>query len=443
MTPGTRRRPVAIDLYAGAGGLSYGAERAGFDVVAAAEFDPVHALVHRYNMPNTPVLCQDLSEGSPAEVAAEIVRYAQAGMIEHGRADEELSIDAIIGGPPCQGFSVGGVRDIGDERNNQLLRFVDLVVEIRPRVFCLENVAGLLEPRFEELRKEAVRRLTVDGGSVLSGFEHVVNAADFGVSQSRRRVILLGSRSAEAPVLEAPGSSRVTVAEALEGLPELSKYRRLLTTDEVQLNHEDLARLIGVDSEYAQTLVGAAVDPLDLGAPRRYDPALLTGSLRTVHTKKTVQRFARTPQGEAEKVSRLFRLSLDGQARTLRAGTGTDRGSHTSPRPIHPVKNRVITVREAARLHGYPDWFRFNATNWHGHRQVGNSVPPPLAAAAGRTLLAALGVDGPLRPTDSVALGDPAWLSFNGTQARAELLRQSGNWLQGAGSKPPAQAAIA
>lgn len=443
MILGTRRRPVAVDLYAGAGGLSYGAERAGFDVVAAAEFDPVHALVHRYNMPNTPVLCGDLSQGSPEEVAAEIVRHAQAGMIEHGRADEELSIDAIVGGPPCQGFSVGGVRDIGDERNNQLLRFVDLVVEIQPRVFCLENVAGLLEPRFEELRKEAVRRLTVNGGYVLSGFDHVVNAVGFGVPQSRRRVLVLGSRSAEAPVLEAPSSSRVTVAEAFDGLPELAKYRRLLTTDEVQLDDEDLTHLLGAESQYAQTLVGGAVDSSDLGAPRRYDPALLTGSLRTVHTKKTVQRFARTPQGEAEKVSRLFRLSLEGQARTLRAGTGTDRGSHTSPRPIHPVKNRVITVREAARLHGYPDWFRFNTTNWHGHRQVGNSVPPPLAAAAGRALLAALGIDGLLRPTDSVTLGNPAWLSFNGTQARAELLRQSGNWLQEAGSKSPAQAARA
>lgn len=442
MTPGTRRRPVAIDLYAGAGGLSYGAERAGFDVVAAAEFDPVHALVHRYNMPNTPVLCRDLGKGTPQEVAAEILRYAQAGMLEHGRTDEELSIDAIIGGPPCQGFSVGGVRDSGDERNNQFLRFVDLVVEIKPRVFCLENVAGLLEPRFEELRNEAARRLTVDGGYELNGFDHVVNAASFGVPQNRRRVLILGSRSAGVPVLESPSSSRVTVADAFDGLPEVAKYRRLLTTDEVPLDDEDVTRLLGASSPYAQTLVGVAVDSADLGAPRRYDPTLLTCSLRTVHTRKTVQRFARTPQGEAEKVSRLFRLSLDGQARTLRAGTGADRGSHTSPRPIHPIKNRVITVREAARLHGYPDWFRFNTTNWHGHRQVGNSVPPPLAAAAGRALVAALGIDGVTRPDNIVTLGDPAWLSFNGKQARAELLRQSGDWLQETGLKVPTQTAI-
>ena len=106
MTLGLRRRPVAIDLYAGAGGLSFGAERAGFDVVAAAEFDPVHALVHRYNMPNTPVLCRDLGEGTPEQVANEIVALARVGLVQHGRANEELSIDAIIGGPPCQGYNL-------------------------------------------------------------------------------------------------------------------------------------------------------------------------------------------------------------------------------------------------------------------------------------------------------------------------------------------------
>jgi DNA (cytosine-5)-methyltransferase 1 len=253
---------------------------------------------------------------------------------------------------------------------------------------------------------------------------------------------VLGSRFGDAPVLEGSISKHVTVADAFDGLPELTKYRRLLTTDEVQLDEEDLVRLLNVGSRYAKHLVGVTVDSMDMSVLRRYNPGLLTGSLRTVHTKKTVQRFARTPQGEAERVSRLFRLSPDGWARTLRAGTGNDRGSHTSPRPIHPVKNRVITVREAARLHGYPDWFRFNTTNWHGHRQVGNSVPPPLAAAAGRALLAALGIDGLIRPTDSIALGDPSWLSFNGSQARAELRRQSDEWAAHPRSQPPMQSAI-
>jgi DNA (cytosine-5)-methyltransferase 1 len=406
----TVRRPIVVDLYSGAGGLSLGMEQAGFTLAASVEFDPIHALTHRFNFPTTPVIARDLGKGAVRAVAAEI--QSAAG---------EAEITAVVGGPPCQGFSVGGVRDEDDERNNQLLRFVDLVVELQPKVFCLENVAGLLEPRFEALRKEAIRRLNIDGGYEVTGFSTPVNAAEFGVPQTRRRVLVMGSRVGAPPKLEAPECPRVTVAEALEGLPNLADYRRLLVADEVELDEGDLARLRSVHSAYARRLVGLEVAVDDRSWPRISSCAVLTNSVRTMHTRKTVQRFARTPQGGVERISRLFRLDPDGQARTLRAGTGSDRGSHTSPRPIHPFKNRVITVREAARLHGYPDWFRFHATNWHGHRQVGNSVPPPLAAAAGRALLAALGVTVPARPKSPLALGEPAWLSYGRADAEALL----------------------
>ena len=160
-------RPIALDLYAGAGGLSLGLEQSGFDVVGAVEMDPIHALTHRFNFPRTPVLSADLARVSVDELGA-VVR---AGMASHGIDRCEPVLDAVVGGPPCQGFSVGGVRDEGDERNDQLLRFVDLIVELQPKVFCLENVAGLLEPRFEALRKESIRRLSVDGGYEVTGFE--------------------------------------------------------------------------------------------------------------------------------------------------------------------------------------------------------------------------------------------------------------------------------
>ncbi len=345
-------------------------------------------------------------------------------MAAHGRTGENLVVDAVVGGPPCQGFSTGGVRDSEDERNHHLLRFVDLVLEIRPKVFCLENVSGLLEGRFQSLRQRVVHKLTVEGGYSLHGFDHAVNAAHFGVPQNRRRVVLLGSRVGDAPILERPSVHLISVAEAFEGLPDIKKYRRLLSADQVELDADDQARLSGVQSAYAQRLAGVWSVPFDLATPRVYNLSLLTGSLRTVHSRKTVQRFARTMQGEVEKTSRLYRLELTGQARTLRAGSGSDRGSHTSPRPIHPLRNRVITVREAARLHGYPDWFRFHATNWHGHRQVGNSVPPPLAAAAGRSLVSALGINALKRPNASIHLGDPQWLRFDQRQARAELRLQ-------------------
>ena len=425
-TTASTKRPVAIDLYAGAGGLSLGMEQAGFDVLAAAELDPIHALTHRFNLPQTAVLCRDLSDEPVVKVASALMDAAKVAARTH-HADELVELDAVVGGPPCQGFSVGGVRDAEDERNGQFLRFVDLVVALQPKVFLLENVSGLLEPRFESLRKEALRRLTVDGGYEVTGFDEPVSAVEFGVPQRRRRVLVLGSRIGAAPNLVADETAaRVTVGDALAGLPDLRSYFALLSTDEVPLKIDDLARLRTVRSVYARTLAGLELADNDLSWPRVHNAVLLTNSLRTVHKPKSIQRFRKTPQGGVEKISRLYRLDPETQARTLRAGTGSDRGSHTSPRPIHPEKARVITVREAARLHGYPDWFRFHGTNWHGHRQVGNSVPPPLAAAAGRALIRALGSASVSRPTEAIRLGDPEWLWLGRSEAIEELSRLDG-----------------
>lgn len=410
------RRPVAVDLYAGAGGLSLGLEQAGFDVFGAVELDPIHAQVHRFNFPDTPVLCRDLSLVSADELYA---LAARGWALRHGERPFP-GIDALVGGPPCQGFSVGGVRLKDDERNNQLLRFVQLVCDVRPRVFLLENVAGLLEPRFDDVRTATFEALR-SAGYELSGTDDSINAADFGVPQSRRRLLILGGLKGGAPRLHIPRApARVTVADAFDGLPELTAYRRLLRSDAVLMSEADLERREAIANDYARALAGLAPRADDLSYPRLWDTEWLTGSLRTVHAPKTVQRFARTRQGRVEPKSRLFRLPEDGVSRTLRAGTGSDRGSHTSPRPIHPTKNRVITVREAARLHGYPDWFRFHVTNWHGHRQVGNSVPPPLGAAAGRALVTALGFR-PQLPTTELSLGDAAWLRHGPAEARAAL----------------------
>lgn len=388
-------RPTAIDLYSGAGGLSLGLEQAGFDVVAAAEIDPIHAATHLYNFPQCQMVCGNLQDISSDDLltAAEVGwRRCNPGLPWLGK------VDAVVGGPPCQGFSVGGVRDQADLRNGQLRRFSELVIELRPTVFLLENVAGLLEARFESFR-DSIFQLLTSAGYSLVGYEQAIDAVDFGVPQRRRRVLIFGARTPAVPVgLNSGGStSRVNVRDALAGLPPISNYRSLLRADSTLLAEQDLISQSGCESVYTRRLSGLDTDPEDYGHAREWNPRLLTNSLRTVHSAKTRRRFARTLPGSVEPISRLYRLNLDQPARTLRAGTGAERGAHTSPRPIHPVYHRVITVREAARLHGYPDWFRFHVTNWHGHRQVGNSVPPPLGRAAGAALLEALGK----RPTTS------------------------------------------
>src|SRR5207249_1795484 len=139
--------------------------------------------------------------------------------------------------------------------------------------------------------------------------------------------------------------------------------------------------------------------------PRVWDPTWLTASGRTRHSAVVRVRFRRTAPGTEERVARLPRLDGEGQAATLRAGTGRDHGSFTSARPIHHRYDRVVTVREAARLHSLPDWFRFHVTKWHGFRQVGNSVPPALARAVAEAIIAADSRK-TRRPTRKVHLGD-------------------------------------
>ena len=177
---------------------------------------------------------------------------------------------------------------------------------------------------------------------------------------------------------------------------------------------------MGEPSEYAAELRCLTNDAWHFGYARDWNPTILTSSARTVHTDISRRRFAETRPGAVEPISRFFRLPEEGVANTLRAGTDGARGAFTSPRPIHYRHPRCITVREMARLHGFPDWFRFNVTKWHGARQIGNAVPPPLARAIASSVIAALGIL-PRKPQHSLALGDPALLCFDLSSAAAHF----------------------
>lgn len=414
------RRPVAIDLFSGAGGMSLGFEQAGFDVLAAVEYDPVHAATHHVNFPLTEILCRDVRR-----IQADHVRVAAARgwRLHHpGAAGWNGQIDTIFGGPSCQGFSIIGSRKQEDERNLLLDVFITLVIDLRPRSFCIENVPGLLESRFDTLRERALGRLA-DAGYQFA-VPKVFNAADFGVPQNRKRVLIMGALN-ECPPPPAPWTNRITVAQALEGLPSIQNYPELLDDDAVLLHPGDISRREATEDPYARQMAGLELDSADLARPRACDPMLLTCSRRTVHREDTIARFAATIAGSEEQSSRAYRLHPDRLAHTLRAGTGSERGAFSAPRPIHPTEPRVITVREAARLHSFPDWFRFHTTNWHGHRQIGNAVPPRLARAAGQSLREILHV-APRHPHKKTDLGDlsllrmPAREAMQAVTARAE-----------------------
>lgn len=391
-------RPIGIDLFAGAGGLSLGFEQAGFDIVAAVDIDPVHCAVHKFNFPNCATVCE-----SVVETTGEKLRRL-AGI---GKRD----IDVVVGGAPCQGFSLIGKRALDDSRNQLVHHYVRVVLELRPKYFVFENVKGLTVGKHRRFLQEIIEAFQEANYDVEAAYK-VLNAADYGVPQDRRRLFLMGARKGlTLPSYPEPAGC-TTVGQAIGDIPDAERYSELWERDWTK------KAKFGKPSTYAAYLRGKADDPSDFGYRRQFDDSLLTGSLLTEHTELSRSRFAATVPGDVEPVSRFKRLALDGLCNTLRAGTASDRGAFTSPRPIHPTASRVITVREAARLHSYPDWFRFHVTKWHGFRQIGNSVPPMLARAVGAQIMKALKKK-PEKPEKTLTLGDQSLVSISMSEAAA------------------------
>ena len=393
---GAARRPIGIDLFAGAGGLSLGFEQAGFDVAAAVEIDPIHCATHEYNFPHSKAIC-----ASVIDLTGEAIRQ-RAGL---GGKD----IDVVFGGAPCQGFSLIGKRALADPRNQLVFHYVRLVQELRPKYCVFENVKGLTLGKHAQFLAELIAALEDAGYAVLQPYR-VLNAADFGVPQDRHRLFLVAARSdMTLPDYPTEVTERVTAGEAIADLPDADSFAALQFGDEVRTRWTTKA-------SYAKRLRGLLADATDFSHPREFDRNVLTSSARTEHTELSKQRFLDTEPGKTEPVSRFRKLPFDGRCNTLRAGTDSARGAFTSPRPIHPQHARVITVREAARLHSYPDWFRLHATKWHGFRQIGNSVPPLLGRAVAAEIVRALGIK-PVRPAEPIQLGMPSLLSCDMRQA--------------------------
>lgn len=388
----TKPRPIGIDLFAGAGGLSLGFEQAGFDVAAAVEIDPVHCATHEYNFPNCRTICASVTDLSGSEIR----RLANLG----GR-----EIDVVFGGAPCQGFSMIGKRALDDPRNQLVFHYVRIVEELQPKYCVFENVKGLTLGKHAEFLKELIAALGDAGYDVTLPYQ-VLNAADFGVPQDRKRLFLVGTRRGlTMPNYPLPLTQRVTVEEAIGDLPDANSFDSLVSSDIAPASW-------ATSSVYGQRLRGLQEDPSDFSYRREFDRNLLTSSLRTKHTQLSQERFLATEHGKTEPVSRFRKLPPNGLCHTLRAGTDSARGAFTSPRPIHPYYPRVITVREAARLHSFPDWFRFHVTKWHGFRQIGNSVPPLLGRAIASSIIKTLAIS-PRKPSEILGLGSPQLLSFD------------------------------
>jgi DNA (cytosine-5)-methyltransferase 1 len=403
-------RPIGIDLFAGAGGMSLGFEQAGFDIVAAVEIDPVHCATHKFNFPH----CAVMSRSVVGLTGAEIRMAAGIGT---------RRVDVVFGGAPCQGFSMIGQRALDDPRNSLVRDFLRIVAELDACYFVFENVKGLTLGQHRKFLDEIEELASSFEYDLLKPWQ-VLNASHYGVPQHRERLFLFGAKRPrklpeypDKTTRPADGRGRLidrppgpSAFDALSDLPDADRFEALLETDEVETSE------FGIPTPYAAELRALTNDAWHLGYVRNWRPSLLTSSMRTEHTDISKRRFKETQGGNTEPISRYYKLRAEGLSNTLRAGTDGARGAFTSPRPIHYELPRCVTVREMARLHGYPDWFRFNETKWHGARQIGNSVPPPLARAVASKVIEVLGWRRE-RPSVALDLGDTSLLRMTVSEA--------------------------
>jgi DNA (cytosine-5)-methyltransferase 1 len=405
-------RPIAIDLFAGAGGFSLGMEQSGFDIAVAIDEDPVCAAVYEYNKPHTKVVRANITEISREDILKALSSWRKG----------ENKISVVFGGPPCQGFSIIGKGNADDARNNLIFEFCRLVIALKAEYFVMENVPGLLSHRYKHLVEELISRFKKAGYQITEPIQ-VLDASLFGVPQKRRRVFILGAREDKKPLeyptipleIEQP-NRRITVREAIADLPNLDDFEELKERDWVELSGSALYRMQKSASNYVRLLRNLTVDETDFSYPRLWNPRLLTNSWRTEHDKESLERFKKVAQGKMDQTSRLKRLYWENICWTLRAGTDAKRGAHTSSRPLHPEHPRVISVKEAARLQSFPDWFRFHVTKWHGFREVGNAVPPLLGRAIGEQLIKAM-EHKPCRPETTISLGNSKLLELEMKEA--------------------------
>lgn len=338
-----------LDLFCGCGGLSKGFEMAGYNIILGVDFNEPALKTYAHNHKGSKTLCGDLS--------------AQETFDKIDNLLEGKTIDVIIGGPPCQGFSLTGPRNFDDERNKLYLAMIETVKRYTPKAFMIENVPGMATLYKGEVKDEIVRRFSKIGYNVSY---KILCSADYGVPQIRKRLIFVGLRnSKENFTFPEPTNSEdnyITSEQAISDLPSL----------EFEL---------GADvSEYQ-------------GAPKNDYQKMMRGNCNILYNHKAIEHkgfvketialvpdggnYKDLPKGVGE--SRIFhmawtRLKSDKPARTVDTG-------HRNL--FHFKWNRCPTVRESARLQSFPDDFVFLGNKGQQDKQVGNAVPCLMAKAVG------------------------------------------------------------
>ena len=335
-----------IDLFCGCGGLSKGFEMAGFNTVLAIDFWKDAVETFNNNHKNKVAICDDVSK------------------ISNDFLDDftkKNKITGIVGGPPCQGYSTVGKRDINDDRNYLYLQYCRIVEKVKPEFFVLENVKGLLTLNNGKFKEDIVERFTKLGYIV---DYKILNSADYGVPQNRNRVFFVGIKNKK---FKFP-KEKLKKVTTYEAISDLRSYEDKYTTS--------------AQTSYQKNMRG--------------NNKQLKNNEFTVHTEKTIDVISKIPDGgkitdlpkefwEIRKYNKAFqRMNSKLQSNTIDTG-------HRNY--FHYSENRIPTVRESARIQSFPDNFIFYGSRTSQYKQVGNAVPPLLANAIAIEIMKQIGGD--------------------------------------------------
>lgn len=341
------------DLFAGVGGMSQGFKMAGgFDVTFAIEYDAEIAGAYRKNHIGTNVYAMDIKDADVEELS-----------------EKYPDIDVIIGGPPCQGFSQKGKRlSLFDQRNYLFQQYVRFVEKFRPKYFVLENVPNIITTANGFFKNQIIEAFSHLGYEVAYG---ILCAADYGVPQDRNRAFFVGQLHRLQIGLPVPSKAKTTLKEAIYDLPFIPSGGG--------------AEIMAYDKKPFS----------DYQVMMRKNSKAVYNHTATNHSATALRRLAMIPKGAGKEV-----LPLEERTKSIYSGTWsrmieddvsvtitTRFDTPSSGRFTHPVLDRCITTREAARIQSFPDTFRFYGSKNSQMKQVGNAVPPLLAKAVAEQIL--------------------------------------------------------
>lgn len=348
-----RQSLTAISLFSGGGGFDLGISLAGFETRAAVEWEKYACKTLRRNQGKLLPFTGRRHLDRCAIIEKDIRTLRGQDILESTKMRAK-GVSLLIGGPPCISFSSAGRRDgLLSESGRLFKEYVRILEVIQPRAFIFENVRGLLvAPGFEGSSRTAFE--TILDELSIAGYKitwKLINAADYGIPQHRHRVFIIGNRGNKP--IEFPLPTHVDPSKEVRA-PKLRQWKTV------------------------RDAIGNLPVPVPVGGL-----PIIPNHIARRCSPHIAESFSRTLPGMRNPIYRRDRLLWDAPAKTIRAqgkpkldGSNQKHGSH---QPIHPEQHRQITVREAARLQTFPDWYEFDETLVNAYRVIGDAVPPLLA----------------------------------------------------------------